>query len=163
VIQTGSGQPLPTATCPMTPAGQADIPTMNIGLLLFPAAEELDCVGPWEMFTLWQQLASGPERCLFVAETAAPVLCANGMVVMPHESFASCPPLDVQLVPCGRGTPTEAANPALIGFVQQQAQHCQAVLSVCAGAFILHSAGTVQLAATVGIRLGRSAKSCSVS
>jgi transcriptional regulator GlxA family with amidase domain len=125
-------------------SNHAETTAMNVDLLLFPAAEELDVVGPWEMFTLWQLLAAGPERCLLVAETAAPVRCAKGMTVVPHESFASCPPLDVLLVPGGQGTRTEVANPLLIAFVQQQARHCRAVLSVCTGAFILHAAGLLQ-------------------
>lgn len=27
---------------------------MNIGIVIFPDAEELDCVGPWEMLGMWR-------------------------------------------------------------------------------------------------------------
>ena len=39
---------------------------MTIGVQLFDEAEELD-VGPWEMLTMWQPVASGPS-CLTVSQ-----------------------------------------------------------------------------------------------
>ena len=79
---------------------------MKVGILLFPAVEELDFVGPWEMLTMWKQVAGGPETCLLVAQAETPVVCAKGMSVNPHVSFDSCPPMDVLLVPGGMGTRT---------------------------------------------------------
>lgn len=113
---------------------------MNFGILIFPQAEELDVIGPWEMFTMWKQVANGPATCLMVAETTGPVTCAKGLSINPHVSFASCPQLDWLLVPGGQGTRIEVSNPALIRFVSEQAKGCKAVLSVCTGAFILHAA-----------------------
>jgi len=113
----------------------------TVGVLIFPGAEELDFVGPWEMVTMWRKVAAGPERCLMVAQTTAPVTCAKGMSVNPHESFASCPQLDALLIPGGQGTRTEVSNPALIEFVRRQAAGCRDVLSICTGSFILHAAG----------------------
>lgn len=116
-------------------------PGATFGVLLFPEAEELDFVGPWEMLTMWSKVAGGPENCLMVAQTAAPVVCAKGMSVNPHVSFDSCPDLDYLLVPGGQGTRREAKNPVLVEFVARQAKGCKAVLSVCTGSFILHAAG----------------------
>jgi transcriptional regulator GlxA family with amidase domain len=114
---------------------------VNFGVLVFPDVEELDFVGPWEMATMWKKVAGGPQNCLVVAETLAPVVCAKGLSINPHVSFESCPPLDVLLVPGGQGTRREVANAALTGFVAGQARGCSAVLSVCTGSFILHAAG----------------------
>jgi transcriptional regulator GlxA family with amidase domain len=114
---------------------------VNFGVLVFPDAEELDFVGPWEMVTMWKQVAGGPENCLIVAETMAPVVCAKGLSVNPHASFETCPALDVLLVPGGQGTRREVGNAALVDFVARQARGCSAVLSVCTGSFILHAAG----------------------
>lgn len=116
----------------------------KFGVLIFPEAEELDFVGPWEMLTMWSRHAGGPPSCLMVAQTMQPVVCAKGMSVNPHVDFASCPPLDALLVPGGQGTRTEVGNPVLINFVKQQASHCQALLSVCTGSFVLHAAGLLQ-------------------
>lgn len=114
---------------------------MNFGVLIFAQAEELDFVGPWEMITLWQKMAAGPETCLIVAERMEPVVCAKGLSVNPHASFETCPQLDYLLVPGGQGTRTEVNNPKLMSFVVEQAKHCKAILSVCTGSFVLHKAG----------------------
>lgn len=116
---------------------------MNFGVLIFPDAEELDFVGPWEMLTMWRQLAGGPGNCVIVAQEKAPVVCAKGLSVNPHESFCSCPELDYLLIPGGQGTRAEVSNQALLEFVAGQAGHCEAVLSVCTGSFILQAAGLI--------------------
>ena len=85
--------------------------------------------------------ANGPENCFIIAESKSPILCARDLSVNPHISFEDCPPLDYLLVPGGRGTRKEVYNEALTGFVRRQAEHCQALLSVCTGSFILHAAG----------------------
>lgn len=114
---------------------------MNFGILIFPQAEELDFVGPWEMLTMWRKVAGGPQNCLIVAQTLEPVVCAKGLSVNPAVSFESCPALDYLLVPGGQGTRTQVNNPELVSFVANQAKTCKAVLSVCTGSFVLHAAG----------------------
>lgn len=114
---------------------------MNFGILVFHQVEELDFVGPWELLTLWREVAGGPENCLLVAETKSPVTCAKGLSVNPHISFEDCPRLDYLLVPGGIGARQQVNNRVLVEFVAAQARHCRAVLSVCTGSFILHAAG----------------------
>lgn len=114
---------------------------MNFGVLVFNQVEELDFAGPWEMLAMWSRFAGGPENRLIVAQSREPLVCANGLSINPHVSFADCPPLDYLLVPGGQGTRHEVNNPTLVEFVARQAKGCQAVLSVCTGAFILHAAG----------------------
>jgi transcriptional regulator GlxA family with amidase domain len=114
---------------------------MNFGFLVFPGLEELDLVGPWEMISFWSKNAAGPEKCLMVGQSLDPVICDKGMSINPHVSFSNCPPLDFLLVPGGQGTRREVDNPELVRFVADQAEHCQSVLSVCTGSFILHRAG----------------------
>jgi transcriptional regulator GlxA family with amidase domain len=114
---------------------------MAFGFLIFPGAEELDFVGPWEMIATWSRHLGGPQPCLCVAQSKAPIVCANGMSVHPDIDFANCPPLDYLLVPGGPGTRREVDNAALIDCIARQARHCQALLSVCTGAFLLHRAG----------------------
>ena len=113
---------------------------MHAGILIFNLAEELDFVGPWEMFTMWREVADGP-ACHLVAQSSSPILCAKGMSVNPTIDFEHCPQLDYLLVPGGQGARTEVSNPVLIEFVARQARGCKAVLSVCTGAFVLHAAG----------------------
>lgn len=113
---------------------------LNFGIVIFNQVEELDFVGPWEMATMWNRFAGGPQ-CLLVAETAAAVSCAKGMSVNPQITFADCPQLDYLLVPGGEGSRREVSNPAILSFLSAQARHSRAILSVCTGAFVLHAAG----------------------
>jgi transcriptional regulator GlxA family with amidase domain len=114
---------------------------MKIGILVFPAVEELDFIGPWEMFGMWGLIGSSV-RTHLVGQSAQPLRCAKGLTVVPEYSFEDCPPLDVLLVPGGQGTREQVDNTALMDFVKRQAeQHAQCLMSVCTGAFILHRAG----------------------
>ncbi|MET0657539.1 MAG: DJ-1/PfpI family protein [Steroidobacteraceae bacterium] len=113
---------------------------MHAGILIFNQAEELDFVGPWEMLTMWRQVADGP-TCHLVAQSSESVLCAKGMSVNPTTDFEHCPQLDYLLIPGGQGTRTEVNNPVLLQFVATQARGCNAVLSICTGSFVLHAAG----------------------
>lgn len=114
---------------------------MKFGFLIFPGLEELDLVGPWEMISIWGKSLQGPETRLMVAESREPVICANGMSLNPHVTFAECPQMDYLLVPGGEGTRQQMNNEVLIRFVTEQAKGCQAVLSVCTGSLILRRAG----------------------
>jgi transcriptional regulator GlxA family with amidase domain len=114
---------------------------MKIGVLVFPAVEEIDFIGPWQMFGLWGLIGSSA-RTLLVGQSTQPLRCAKGLTIVPEYSFEDCPPLDVLLVPGGQGTREQVDNPALMDFVKLQAeQHVQCLMSVCTGAFILHRAG----------------------
>jgi transcriptional regulator GlxA family with amidase domain len=119
----------------------ADPRAQKFGFLIFPGLEELDLVGPWEMISLWSKRLEGPGACLLVAQKLEPVICAKGLSINPHVSFADCPQLDFLLVPGGQGTRQQVDNGILVQFVATQAKACQAVLSVCTGSFILHRAG----------------------
>ncbi len=114
---------------------------MNFGILVFPNVEELDFVGPWEVLGMWSKFAGGPEKRFIVAQSIESVICAKGLSVNPHVSFEQCPALDFLLVPGGEGTRQEVENQVLVNFISKQAKHCRAVLSVCAGSFLLHRAG----------------------
>src|SRR5262245_30984780 len=116
---------------------------MAFGFLIFPDVEELDFVGPWEIIGTWSKFFEGPKPCLTVAESDAPVQCANGLSVNPHVTFRNCPPLDYLLVPGGQGSRKQVDNPVFIDFIRQQASHCRAILSVCTGSFLLERAGVL--------------------
>jgi transcriptional regulator GlxA family with amidase domain len=112
-----------------------------IGIVLFDDAEELDWAGPWEVLT---SACKDGDRVVTVAETTGPVRCAKGLRVLPDHSFADCPPLDVILVPGGRGTRREVDNPAMTSFVRAAAERAAWTTSVCTGSFVLHAAGVLE-------------------
>jgi transcriptional regulator GlxA family with amidase domain len=112
----------------------------TIGILAFDGAEELDFVGPWEVFAM-TATTRDDLSVLLVAEQDRPLRCAKGLRVLPDRTFADAPDLDVLLVPGGRGTRTEVENPVLIEWIRKVSSRCTWVTSVCTGALLLHEAG----------------------
>lgn len=111
------------------------------GLLIFDGVEELDLVGPWEVFTASSMLRDRADTAVLVAERPDPVRCSKGMRVLPDHTFGDCPPLDVLLVPGGRGTRREVDNVGLTGWIARTAARADWVTSVCTGSLLLHEAG----------------------
>ena len=120
--------------------------TLQVGLILFDDAEELDWVGPFEVFTMAAFVAGGKGpaaglKVALVSERGGLVRGAKGLRVETDHSFADAPALDLLLVPGGFGTRKEMDNPALLDFLQQQAPGCQWITSVCTGSAVLARAG----------------------
>src|ERR1051326_4724848 len=120
--------------------------TRSIGILVFDDAEELDFAGPWEVFTMTNEMfaMSGRQRphdVFLIAETDAPVHCAKGMRVLPDRTTSQCERLDVLLVPGGMGTRREVKNEALLSWIRSVASHAEWITSVCTGALLLTAAG----------------------
>jgi transcriptional regulator GlxA family with amidase domain len=112
----------------------------NVGLLIFDDAEELDFMGPWEVFSYAAKM-TGADRVLTVAQTMRPVRCAKGMQVLPDAPLSDAPPLDVVLVPGGIGTRREVNNPEVIDWLRRVCSSATWVTSVCTGSLLLHEAG----------------------
>jgi len=115
--------------------------SLTTGILLFENMEELDFVGPWEVFTMARHSGCENDRVVTIAERAEPVRAAKGLRVIPDHDFSNAPKLDVLLVPGGQGTRKEVDNPALIEWLRETAPACTWVTSVCTGALLLHEAG----------------------
>jgi transcriptional regulator GlxA family with amidase domain len=112
----------------------------EIGLLIFDDAEELDFVGPWEVFTMAAKPRSDV-RVRTLAERPEPVRCAKGLRVLPDARLDAVPELDVLLVPGGQGTRREVDNPALLDWLRKVAPRCRWITSVCTGSLLLCEAG----------------------
>ncbi len=115
--------------------------TLRIGILIFDGAEELDFVGPYEVFTMAAALKEGSSEVLLIAQRDAPVTCAKGMRVLPHATLADCGTLDVILVPGGQGTRREVDNRPLLDWIAAAAKTARWITSVCTGAMLLTAAG----------------------
>jgi transcriptional regulator GlxA family with amidase domain len=118
----------------------------KIGILIFDDAEELDFVGPWEVFTMTNEVFARqgkdrPHDVKLIAERPDPVRCAKGMRVLPDLTTAQCEALDVLLIPGGQGTRREVKNEALLEWIASVAANCQWITSVCTGALLLTAAG----------------------
>ena len=111
------------------------------GLLIFDGAEELDFVGPWEVFTSSSMMRRNADAAVLIAERPDPVRCAKGMRILPDHTLGNHPPLDVLLIPGGQGTRREAGNAEIIDWIKSVSATAAWTTSVCTGALLLHEAG----------------------
>jgi transcriptional regulator GlxA family with amidase domain len=112
----------------------------RIGILIFDDVEELDFVGPLEVFGMVS--TANQLEIVIVAETTGAVRCHYGLRVLPSHSLEQCPPLDLLIVPGGPGARKHAReNPGILEFVGRQEGY---VASVCTGALVLASAGLLK-------------------
>ncbi|MAE94982.1 MAG: thiamine biosynthesis protein ThiJ [Deltaproteobacteria bacterium] len=118
----------------------SELREVTIGILIFDDVEELDFVGPFEVFGGLCK-ATGRGRVVTLAEGPGPVTCTNGLRVLPDHGFDDAPQLDVLLVPGGQGTRREVDNPTVIEWIRKVGAQCEWVTSVCTGALLLHEAG----------------------
>ena len=98
--------------------------SLTIGMLLFEDLEELDLVGPWEVFSM-ASMGMQDVKLVTVAEKGEPVRCAKGLRPLPDHTFEAAPPLDVILVPGGQGTRAEVENPVLIDWLRNTGSSCR--------------------------------------
>ena len=112
----------------------------TIGILLFDGAEEMDFIGPWQVFTAAVR-GMPEEKVMTVAERSAPIICEMGMHVLADTVYAEAPAFDLLLVPGGSGARREIGNAATTGWLIGKAATCSWLTSVCTGTFLLAGAG----------------------
>ena len=118
----------------------------TIGIVLFDRAEELDWVGPFEVFTMAREVAGGKGsaaniRVVLISQDGKVVRGAKGMRVEVDYSFSNAPTLDVLLIPGGIGTRDEMENEVMLDFLRKNSSECDWVTSVCTGSGVLERAG----------------------
>ena len=115
---------------------------MLIAVALFPGAEELDFAGPWEVLSAWSRLApdDGVE-VVTVAEDVAPLRCAKGLTVVAERTWAELGPVDVLVLPGGRGTRPLLDDSSFLDRLRQLATAGTLMTSVCTGSLVYAGAG----------------------
>lgn len=118
----------------------------QVGILIFDDVEELDFVGPWEVFQMANEVArlSGDQEPLnnrLISKDGQDITAVKAMRVGAHASMADVDSLDVLLIPGGQGTRAIIENQPIMDWISRVAPGCEWVTSVCTGAFILSKAG----------------------
>jgi len=121
---------------------------ITYGILLFDDCEELDVVGPWEVFTASAMVRAAEHReqvdsAVMIADSLEPVRFNKGMRALPHHTLDDAPLLDLLLVPGGYGTRREADNRRLLDWIARVDRTTEWTTSVCTGSYLLHRAGIV--------------------
>lgn len=113
----------------------------NVGILVFDDVEELDFVGPLEVFGMAARLGADCTTTLIAAHEGE-VRGSYGLRFTPAHTIASCPPVDLLIVPGGFGAWTHAREDAtILDFLRERQGP---VASVCTGALILAAAGLLK-------------------
>jgi transcriptional regulator GlxA family with amidase domain len=116
--------------------------SQRIGIVLFDGVEELDAVGPWEVFAAWSHFFPDAEvsvSCL--SPVGGTVEAAKRMTLTAHHSFADAPAYDVLLHPGGRGTRSLMRDDAHLEWVRTQRAAVPLMTSVCTGSLVYAAAG----------------------
>lgn len=121
----------------------------TVGILIFDDVEVLDFCGPFEVFSVSRPVPQPGDdgeatplfRVLTIAERPTIVRCTGGLLVQPHHTIADHPPLDLLVVPGGRGTRRERTNEAVLAWIATQDRRTAATTSVCTGSFLLAATG----------------------
>lgn len=118
----------------------------TVGILIFDDVEVLDFCGPYEVFSSARppgQIEDGSHlfTVLTIAEEPRLIRCRGGLLVQPHHSIDDHPPLDILVVPGGKGTRHERYNHRLLDWIVDQDTRTELTTSVCTGAFLLAERG----------------------
>lgn len=133
----GNGRPLTTAE-------------KTVGILIYPDAEVLDFCGPFEVFATTRlneetrRETGSPIHQFLVAETKDVVRASGGMRLLADVDFASCPGLDMLLVPGGHGVRALLHQPDYLDWLQKMAPQVERLASVGTGSLLLAEAGLLE-------------------
>ncbi|MBZ5763405.1 DJ-1/PfpI family protein [Rhizobium sp. VS19-DR104.2] len=112
---------------------------VSFRFLCFPAVQQLDLTGPYEVFAS----ADGAEVHL-VWKDLEPVRSSTGLWLKPDTRFADAPDFDVLCVPGGAGVNALLFDQETLAFVRDKAAKARFVTSVCTGSLVLGQAGLLE-------------------
>jgi transcriptional regulator GlxA family with amidase domain len=127
---------------PLTPPAKGKIP---VAFLVSTDAQVIDFAGPWEVFQDVHVKSRGsamdeqmPFQLFTVAESTKPIRASGGLKIVPDYDFASAPTAKLVVVPAQR-----QPNDVTKEWLKKSAQLSDVTMSVCAGSFVLGSAGVL--------------------
>jgi transcriptional regulator GlxA family with amidase domain len=116
---------------------------MSVGILIFPDVEELDFVGPWEVFTM-AKLMGAPLDAFTAGWPDTNITCAKGLKVTADYACLDAPHADIVLIPGGKGTRLLAQDDAFNAAIRSYLAAATWQTSVCTGAALLARAGFLE-------------------
>lgn len=119
----------------------------TVGILIYPDAEVLDFCGLFEVFATTRldeesrRESESPIHQVLVGESTELVRASGGMRIMPDVDFATCPSLDMLLVPGGHGIRALMHQPEYLDWLKRMAPRVDRLASVGTGSLLLAEAG----------------------
>ena len=115
-----------------------------MAIVLFDDVEELDFVGPWEVFSVANRLIPGSFPTRLVSTGASSISARYGLRVGCLEGLYVGDPPQVLVVPGGPGRNVVMRDPILLNYVRKIHAQGSLLASVCTGAFVLAEAGVLR-------------------
>ncbi|KYZ69140.1 DJ-1/PfpI family protein [Bacillus sp. GZT] len=117
----------------------------SVGIFLFNEVEVLDFAGPFEVFSITKVHEEKPFTVYTVSQNGEMITARNGLKVKPDYSIEDLPPVDILIIPGGKGArENEVKNDIIINWVRQQMKEVKLMTSVCTGALLLAKAGLLE-------------------
>lgn len=119
---------------------------IEIGILIFDDVEELDFVGPWEVWNMVNEVSryrgeADPFRVRLISPDGQQIKASKGMRVLADAATGDVEHLDIICVPGGQGVRKLIQQPDVVDWVRKISEKATWVTSVCTGAFVLSKAG----------------------
>ena len=117
----------------------------QLGILVFDEVEVLDFAGPFEVFSVANQLADYKLIQVHVLSLdALEIRAKNGLHVVADQRLDQVGQLDYLVLPGGDGSKMVIQNQPGMALLQTQIQHASWSMSVCSGSRILGKAGFLE-------------------
>jgi transcriptional regulator GlxA family with amidase domain len=114
---------------------------LRIGIFVFDGAEELDVVGPFEVFAEWGSHSQLRPSVSTFSWDGSGVRLAKGLRILPAHGADDVGPLHMLVYPGGLGTRPLLAQPGHLEWLRQIRKQTPIMASVCTGALALAAAG----------------------
>jgi transcriptional regulator GlxA family with amidase domain len=124
---------------------ETEMTKKKLAILLFNDIEVLDFAGPFEVFSITNELNDFKLLDVYtVAPIKAPIFTNNELSVNPDYSISKAPKPDLLIVPGGYGVRAMLQQHDVIDWIQKKSIAAEKVMSVCTGAFLLAKAGLLE-------------------
>lgn len=117
---------------------------ITVGILVFDGVDELDFVGPLNVFSYSARANGDKDRVVLVGRHRQQLKGVNGLRFLPEFDLSEAPSLDILVVPGGWGTTALLKDHTLLEWIGRQAKAANWIASVCTGSFLLHAAGLTE-------------------
>jgi transcriptional regulator GlxA family with amidase domain len=120
-------------------------PARRVLVLAVPPIEELDVVGPWDVFATANSAVAAPayDLQLITAGKRRTIVGDTRLRLLADRHYKGVKgPIDTLLIPGGTG-PRVTRDLAVLGWVRSATTRARRVASVCTGAYLLAAAGVL--------------------
>jgi transcriptional regulator GlxA family with amidase domain len=114
---------------------------LHVGIVVFDEADELDVVGPFEVFTAWSERSALRPHVSTFSWSGDGVRLAGGLRMLPHRSADDVGPLHLLVHPGGWGTRALIEDAPYLEWLRAVRVQTPLLASVCTGALVLAAAG----------------------